>query len=189
MKTWLITEWGNRLGRGLQVLLVCVAVCACSDTLKEPPPRSINPFPLPDFELPTPDGKTIRSETLRGTITLITFWSTWAPSSIRQGEDLQRVQSRFPDVKIALLGIALSTDEDHGDIQSFLEHGNVDFPIVIAPRSFHHRFQGIEAVPTTFVVDTSGMVVNRYTGVAVPSELDRELRYLIAKERRDNEAK
>jgi peroxiredoxin len=167
------------------ILIGLVALAGCNQGPSEPPPRAINPFPLPEFELPTPDGKTISSSTLKGNVALINFWTTWSPSSIRQMNELMVLRERYQNEgeSIQILGIAINTDKSIEDIQSFISHENFDYPIVIADREFPHQFKGIDAIPSTFVVDPSGMIVNRYTGVALPTELDTEVRYLLAREK------
>lgn len=170
------------------VLLTVLAACAlwtasCSQEPDQPPPRSINPFALPEFELPTPDGGKLSSNSLKGKITLINFWTTWSPASIRQKNELMVLRDRYRESGIQVVGIAVSTDNSIEDIKSFISHENVDYPIGIADRNFHHKFKGIDAIPSTFVVDPDGMIVNRYTGVALPEELDKEVRYLLAREK------
>jgi len=165
------------------VLLAClIAVTGCNNAPDQPPPRTINPFLLPDFELPTPDGKTLSSSAAKGQVTLINFWTTWSPASIRQANALITLRERYKESGIQVIGIAVSTDKSTDDIKSFIAHEKFDYPIGIADRNFHHKFKGIDAIPSTFVVDPDGMVVNRYTGVALPEELDTEVRYLLARE-------
>lgn len=155
---------------------------ACSKGPDQPPPRTINPFVLPEFELPTPDGKTLSSNVAKGKVTLINFWTTWSPASIRQSNELIALREKYKESGIQVIGIAVSTDKSTEDIKSFIAHEKVDYPIGIADRNFHHKFKGIDAIPSTFVVDPDGMIVNRYTGVALPEELDTEVRYLLARE-------
>lgn len=157
-------------------------LAACSKGPDQPPPRTINPFVMPDFELPTPDGDKLSSSLAKGQITLINFWTTWSPASIRQANELLALRERYKDSGIQVIGIAVSADESSEDIKSFIAHEKLDYPIGIADRSFHHQFRGIDAIPSTFVVDPDGMIVNRYTGVALPEELDTEVRYLLARQ-------
>ncbi len=168
----------------LAAIMSCLILFAgCSQGPDQPPPRTINPFPVPEFELPTPDGKTISSDMLKGKISLINFWTTWSPASIRQANELIALRERYQESGIQIIGIAVSTDKSIEDIKSFVAHEKFDYPIGIADRNFHHQFKGIDAIPSTFVVDPDGMIVNRYTGVALPDELDTEVRYLLAREK------
>jgi len=165
------------------LLLTLTLLVGCNQGPKQPPPRSINPFALPDFELPTPDGKTLSSKSTKGQITLINFWTTWSPSSIRQTNELLALRERYKESGIQVIGIAVAADGSTEDIKSFIAHERFDYPIGIADRNFHHQFNGIDAIPSTFVVDPDGMIVNRYTGVALPQELDTEVRYLLARQK------
>ena len=169
----------------LSSILLCglLWLTACSQGPDAPPPRTINPFVLPEFELPTPDGKKLSSDIAKGQVTLINFWTTWSPASIRQSNELLTLRERYKESGIQVIGIAVATDKSTEDIKSFIAHEKLDYPIGIADRSFHHKFKGIDAIPSTFVVDPDGMIVNRYTGVALPEELDTEVRYLLAREK------
>jgi len=119
---------------------------------------------------------------MRGKIYLINFWSSWSPSAIRQAGDLVNLHKRYSEQGLHILGIALDHGSSTDDIRSFISHSDLNYQVAIADRDFHNRFGGIDAIPTTFVVDPDGNVINRYTGVALPDELDREVQYLIARE-------
>lgn len=181
-----------RLGRpcgvaGFVCVLLTAVLIGCGGAPTEPPPRSINPFALPTFSLPTPNGGTLSSDSIKGRITLINFWSTWSPASVRQAQDLADLRRRFADYDLQVIGIAVNSGSGPEDIQAFVQHSRLDYPVAVADREFHHKFQGIDSIPTTFVVAPDGLVVNRFSGLALPSELDHEIRYLIGREKAANQ--
>lgn len=167
---------------GAMVLLLT----GCGPSVKEPPARTINPFPLPEFELPTTDGQTLSSQQARGHISIITFWTAWSPSAVRQAADLVDLQERYRENGIKVFAIALNEGPGTEDIEAFIEHSRINYPVGVADGDFHHQFNSINAIPSTFIVAPEGQVINRYTGVALPEELDREVRYLLALEEEKN---
>jgi cytochrome c biogenesis protein CcmG/thiol:disulfide interchange protein DsbE len=153
---------------------------SCS-TSKAPPARSIEaPRPAPEFSIQDLDGNTIDHASLKGKIVVINFWAVWSPSCAREIPDLVQIRESFGKDKdrIAIVGICLES-KNLSDIKSFATQLGINYPISIQENNFADQFGGIDAIPSTFVIDPGWNLVNRYTGKVLREELRYELQYML----------
>jgi peroxiredoxin len=152
----------------------------------EPPPRASAPVPLPDFELPTLDGKVFSSSQLRGKITVLHFCASWSPASAREIPLMKQLQADLAKKGVQVVGIAL--EEDGGsDMRAFAQTSPFPYPLLLADTTFHRQLGGIDAIPTTFLIDGDGRIMNRHTGLVGRDLLLADIRRMIAE--RDEAAK
>jgi len=69
----------------------------------------------------------------------------------------------------------LSTKE----VQRFIDHFIVPFPIALDTRGSVRRAYRIKAQPTTVFVDSQGMIQRMHTGRITPSELEQGIALII----------
>jgi hypothetical protein len=79
----MMTMQESRRRRFLRFAVVGAAAwCACAQAAELPaPPKGLSapakPLAMPEFDLPTIDGGTLRSESLRGQVLLVRYWASW----------------------------------------------------------------------------------------------------------------
>jgi cytochrome c biogenesis protein CcmG/thiol:disulfide interchange protein DsbE len=169
----------NRLIAALACLMALAIGASCSTT-KTPPARSISPQPAPEFTIQDLDGQTIDRASLKGKIVIINFWAVWSPACAREIPDLIQLRNSFGKDKerIAIIGICLES-KNLNDIRQFAGQLGVNYPIAVQENSFADQFGGIDAIPSTFVIDPDWNLVNRYTGKVLREELRYELQYML----------
>lgn len=152
----------------------------------EPPPRASAPVPLPDFELPALDGTPFSSSRLRGKITVLHFCASWSPASAREIPLMKQFHADLGEEGVQVVGIAL--EEDGGsDMRAFAQTAPFTYPLLVADSTFHRQLGGIDAIPTTLLIDAEGRVMNRHTGLVGRDVLLADIRRMIAE--RDEAAK
>jgi len=158
------------------ISMALTILTSCSDTVEEPI-RNITAFPAPSFDLPDLMGQNHRSDDLKGNPTILAFWTTWAPSAVMQLEDLKAVHQQYQEIGVKVIAVALDEDGIR-DLELFSQHSEYPFTILIAPPDFHENFGGIDALPTTFVINSNWQIINRYTGRIGLIELSKEIDFL-----------
>ncbi|MDR2463334.1 MAG: TlpA family protein disulfide reductase [Verrucomicrobiales bacterium] len=161
---------------------VALIVSACTNGDKLPPTPSIAPRPAPNFSIQTIDGKPLNSANLKGKIVLLNFWSVWSPTCAREIPDLRQLRDSFDNGQehIAIVGICVESN-NLDDLASFMQEIGIDYPVSLQENDFAGPFGGIDAIPSTFVIDPGWNIVNRYTGKIFLKELRYELEYLLEK--------
>ncbi len=126
-------------------------------------------------------GRTIRGKTLdlarlRGKTVLIQYWATWCEPCKADMVELKKLQARYAKKGFIVLGVNL--DNEPRDLVTFLKKNPLPWHQLYEPGGLESRFaneMGILTLPTMFLVDAKGRVVNRNIHVG---ELETELRKL-----------
>ena len=158
----------------LIVLLVFLIGC---QQKRVAPTRNLPSAPAPEFTLQDFSGNDLSSASLKGQIVVIIFWTTWSPGSTKDIPEFIALHTKYQD-KVRFIGIALgeATSEDAKKMVAQLA---VNYPTAVAPAEFYQNFGGIDAIPSTFVIDSQWNIVNRYTGRVRIDELSAELDYML----------
>jgi len=132
----------------------------------------------PAFALPDLEGKTVRTSDLKGKVVLLNFWATWCPPCKDEIPDFVRLQSKYRDKGLAIVGLSL----DHGgaqDVRPFADEYDVNYTMLIANAETAEAYGGIQAVPTTFVLDRDGIIVKRILGRLSAEAFEEAIRPLL----------
>jgi thiol-disulfide isomerase/thioredoxin len=135
-----------------------------------------NPDPAPDFKLTALDGKPLTLAALQGKVVLLNFWATWCGPCRAEIPDLVALQDRYKD-RLQIIG--LNVDDEEADIKQYVEETGINYPVAMTPNDVRIQFGGIPALPTSFVLDTQGRVVQKHVGLWNPSVYETEIRALL----------
>jgi thiol-disulfide isomerase/thioredoxin len=135
-----------------------------------------NPDPAPDFKLNALDGKPLTLLSLQGKVIFLNFWATWCGPCRAEIPDLIALQDRY---KGRLQIIGLDVDDEEADIQKYVEEMGINYPVVMTPNDLRIQYGGIPALPTSFVLDTEGRVVQKHVGLWNPTVYETEIRALL----------
>ena len=145
------------------ILLLCsmflVSSSVADDSLnskfREIPGR---PYAL-DFELMDQVGHVWQLSESRGYVVVVNFWATWCAPCLKELPSMHVLWSRLEDQGFKLL--AINVGEELLEIKRFLETFDppLDFPILIDPNMQVANAWGVRGVPTTYVVDQRGRLV------------------------------
>jgi thiol-disulfide isomerase/thioredoxin len=168
------------LGWLIASLFLCVVPSLSSgqqDQDNEPVIRFVrNPDPAPVFKLTALDGKPITLAALQGKVVLLNFWATWCGPCRAEIPDLVALQDRYQG-RLQIIG--LNVDDEEADIQQYVKETNINYPVAMTSNEVRMQFGGIPALPTSFVLDTEGRVVQKHVGLWNPAVYETEIRALL----------
>ena len=118
----------------------------------------------PDFSLKSVEGKTIKLSDYKGKVVIIDFWATWCGPCRRGIPDLVSIQKEFKK-DVVIIGISLDGEKTIKDVPGFVKSYAINYPIVYGNEKVVNDYGGIEGIPTAFVVDKKGNVVDRHIGL------------------------
>ncbi len=134
------------------------------------------PASVPDLTMETLDGRTLSLAEQRGKVVLVNFWATWCGPCREEIPYLVQLAERYPD---HLTVIGVSEDQGSPDaVAAFAGRYGVNYPIVMSTPGIKRAFPGVFALPTSFVVDPEGRMVESHVGLISPVILEQETRYL-----------
>lgn len=119
--------------------------------------------PAPDFAYTLADGSTHTLRDLRGQKVLINFWATWCAPCEVEMPDLERAAQQLGDSGLVVLAVNHSEQVDV--IEPFAQKLGLTFPLIANPnRDIIHGF-GVINLPTSYFLDTSGVVSYKHIGL------------------------
>src|SRR5262245_22300363 len=137
---------------------------------------SDRPVPMPALNLVDLDGRPISKASLAGKVVLLNFWATWCGPCREEIPMLAALQKHYGD-RLAIIG--LSIDESPAeDVKAFAVELGVNYPVVMSTRALEAEFGGITAVPSTFVIDPQGRILQRHLGLLRGPRTEHEVRVL-----------
>jgi len=136
-----------------------------------------NPDTAPAFQLNDLEGKPVSLAEAKGKVVLLNFWATWCGPCRAEIPDLVDLQKRYTD-KLEI--IALATEEDDADqVRRFVLRSGINYRVAMAPDDVVREYGGIAALPTSFVIDAQGRVVQKHIGLNDPTLYERELKAML----------
>jgi cytochrome c biogenesis protein CcmG/thiol:disulfide interchange protein DsbE len=122
------------------------------------------------------DGRTLTLADLHDKVVLLNFWATWCGPCREEIPALAALQERYRN---QLVIVGLSIDERPvDDVRAFAKKLGVNYPVVMASDEVQQAFGGISSVPSTFVVNRDGQIVQRHVGMLDPQHTEHEVRAL-----------
>ena len=135
------------------------------------------PTKAPNFKLKTYDGKVISLDKFKGKVVLVNFWATWCPPCRAEIPDFLKVYKKYKSKGFEIVGIALD-ETGWSDVKPFMENMKINYPIVLGDQQTVMLYGGIEAIPTTFIVDKKGNIIDRHIGMLPQTILEEKLKKL-----------
>jgi thiol-disulfide isomerase/thioredoxin len=162
------------------LLSFCFSFTASAQVLESQQPviRLVgHPDAAPDFLLAGLDGKPVSIVGARGKVVLLNFWATWCGPCRAETPDLVELQKKYKD-SLQIIGLAVDVD-DPTEVQAFSDSFAINYPLAVAPIELRIQYGGISALPTSFLLDAEGRIVQKHVGLFNPLLYELEIRALL----------
>ena len=145
---------------------------------KEPVIRFVkNPEAVPPIQGLDLLGKPVNKDDWAGKVVLINFWATWCPPCREEIPELLQLKKEYKD-RLEIVGIS-EDDDPPASVLKFARQKGMTYPIVMATPELVDAYGGVPALPTSFLVDTQGRVVQKHSGLYPIDAYDLEIRSLL----------
>lgn len=117
----------------------------------------------PEFNLKTlDDASTVSLSQLRGKRVLINFWASWCAPCIEETPALIEAYRRINDPGVAF--VAIGMQDDLANLKKFATDYGVPYLVVADADGAVGDAYAVRGLPTTILVDSSGVVQNIVSG-------------------------
>jgi thiol-disulfide isomerase/thioredoxin len=151
-----------------------IGLSPSSETASDSEFRSI----MPSWELVDLQGQSVRSADLEGKVVLLDFWATWCPPCRKEIPGFIELQETYGDDGVVVVGVSL----DQGGpavVARFVEKTGINYAVVMGDSRIVEAFGGIPSIPTTFVIDREGRIVERHVGYVSKSRFEKSIQALL----------
>ncbi|MFQ3597515.1 MAG: TlpA disulfide reductase family protein [Chloroherpetonaceae bacterium] len=144
--------------------------------LLQPKPTAEAFSQAPLFSIQTIDGKTLSLSDLNGKGVIVNFWATWCPPCRAEIPHMIELQKEYKD-RFTFIGIAINDQEEK--VSAFVSQKGMNYPIAMdngLSAIYGKLIQGgLESVPTSFVIDKNGKVIEVIVGMADKVRFERAI--------------
>jgi len=119
----------------------------------------------PDFALKDASGKLVHLADYRGKVVVLDFWATWCNPCAVEIPWFMEFQRKYKDRGFEVLGVSMD-DDGWKAITPFVERRKINYRVVLGDDKTGDLYGGLEALPTTFVIDRYGRIASVHVGLA-----------------------
>jgi cytochrome c biogenesis protein CcmG, thiol:disulfide interchange protein DsbE len=122
----------------------------------------------PNFTLTALSGKEATLKEHRGSVVILDFWATWCPPCRMAIPELIKMQERYRDEGLVILGISLDDPRRTSDsyLVAFKEKYGINYKVLRYDEDIMKDYFGTRrpAIPTAFVIDREGRIKSKVVG-------------------------
>ena len=132
----------------------------------------------PDFELKDASGKTVKLSDYKGKVVLLDFWATWCGPCGIEIPWFTEFQRKYKDRGFEVLGVSMD-DDGWKVINPFVAQNKINYRILLGNDTTGDQYGGVEALPTTFVIDRDGKIASVHVGLSSKKDFSDAIEKLL----------
>lgn len=142
-------------------LVVVLVLCALALVVILLPSR---PYAAPDVIFKTISGKKIALSGLRGKPVLVNFWASTCSYCLQEMPHIANLYRELSDQGLQVIGVAMPYDMPSRVVQT-VKLLELSYPVAIDPEGIVTKsFGNIRLTPTSFLINSNGMIIDKTTG-------------------------
>ncbi|MEJ2306009.1 MAG: TlpA disulfide reductase family protein [candidate division WOR-3 bacterium] len=102
---------------------------------------------------------------------LVNFWATWCPPCAVEIPHLVELYRKYKEKGVVILGLSLDTDPKQ--IKYFMNKNQMEYPVLLGARKLIKTY-AIKGIPTAYLINKDGIIVEKFIGYAAGAEKDIE---------------
>lgn len=118
--------------------------------------------PAPAFALPRAGGEVLTLESLKGRVVFVDFWASWCAPCKRSFPWMNEMHRKYGDKSFTI--VAVNVDQRRADADRFLAQVPAAFPVVYDPAGKAPAAYGVKGMPSSYLIDARGNVVQVESG-------------------------
>lgn len=170
-------------------LLMAIALCMAAATIAcaaPPPGESGGVYPV-ESVTKTAKGKAVDftwkeggsgttnsfAAFTKGKVVLLNLWATWCGPCKREIPDLIELSKEMASQGVVIFGVSVDQHEKRLQmVSNYVEKAGVSYINIIdnSPPKIAEAYGGIQAIPTTFIINRDGVIVQKLVGMKSKAE-------------------
>ncbi|MEO6873995.1 MAG: redoxin family protein [Opitutaceae bacterium] len=136
--------------------------------------------PAPAWKLQDVNGNEVSSAQFKGKVIVVDFWATWCGPCRMEIPGYIELKKKYGKDGLVIIGISCDTDKNAPQtVKNFMKQAGMTYQVVMADEEVQTAFGGMDAIPTTFIIDRAGNIRDRKVGAEPTAEYEKViLKYL-----------
>jgi thiol-disulfide isomerase/thioredoxin len=130
--------------------------------------------PEPAWHLKDLDGNEVSSDQFKGKVVVLDFWATWCEPCRIEIPGYVRLQKKYAKDGLVIVGVSLDQEGPLIVKKYAADHG-INYRIVMGDDKIVNAFGGIDAYPTTFIIDRDGIIRDRKIGAQAADKFEKRI--------------
>jgi len=132
--------------------------------------------PAPAWKLKDVNGNVISSEQFKGKVIVVDFWATWCGPCRMEIPGYIELQKKYRKDGLVIIGVSCDQDKNAPQtVKNFMQKSGMNYQVVMADEDIQMAFGGMDAIPTTFIIDRAGKIRERKVGAEPTAEYEATL--------------
>ena len=112
------------------------------------------------------------TEHTKGKVAVLNFWATWCGPCKKETPDLVAL-SKEMSKDVVVVGVSVDqADNTPTIVQNFAEKFSIPYVTIIDNSKIAESYGAIQSIPTTFIIDASGRVVQKIVGLQSKAQFE-----------------
>ncbi len=124
----------------------------------------------PDFTTQTLEGRDVKISDFKGQVVILDFWATWCGPCMAAMPHTQEVAAKYKDQGVVVLGSC--TSDTRAKFEDWVKANTAKYPDILwshdkaerSPDRASNKLYGVRGIPTQFIIDRTGKVVDIVVG-------------------------
>jgi len=136
---------------------------------------------MPKFNLVNIAGGDIKSEDLKGKVTVIDFWASWCGPCKIEIPQYNKVVASMAGKDFRMIGYAVDSGTID-EVRASAKDLGIQYPVVMATDEVTSAFGNYRGLPTTFVIGKNGKIYKKYEGTSADKveQIGKDINELLA---------
>lgn len=115
-------------------------------------------FGAPEIELVSLSGDQVKLSQFRGKPVILNFWASWCQPCRIEMPAIQRAYEKHAEDGLVILAVNMTNQDRVDEVRAFVDDLNLTFTILLDEAGEAGADYRISALPTTFFIDTEGVI-------------------------------
>jgi peroxiredoxin len=137
--------------------------------------------PAPPLNLVTTSGQPVTLANYKGYVLVLDFFATWCAPCREAIPHMNSLTRKYGKQGLQILGMSVDDSGDKAAVKSFISERKVAYPVAITSEELQADY-GLRSVPTLFIINKKGIVVEKYQGYSdeVAKSMETAIKRLLA---------